>query len=101
MEVKVFVHQVLWEDGSGSSNIVGTHPFSADNPQYILAAEVTIEVPPFDRHKLVLGQIAALRRKQGELQAASNEIEGKIQNLQCLEYRPNSENVSELDGGAL
>lgn len=91
MEVKVYISQWLSDDRKTVHQYVASYDSSACCKNHILAYEGTVQIPEPDHNLLVLAQIARLREAQGKLIAESNEIEGRIQSLQCIEHKPEGE----------
>lgn len=71
---------------------VWQHDMSNCGPEYvpIMQVETTYEIP--DSFNPIPLQVAALRQKKREVMAESeqklNDLEGQIQNLLCLELKP-------------
>jgi hypothetical protein len=58
---------------------------------YTIGREIEVDIgdPPV-KAELVLMEIAALRKEQGEHQAATTKLDERIQSLQCIEFKGES-----------
>lgn len=88
MEIPIFVHQWLTDDGKAIITSVNTYDTSEYCKGQVLIYLGTVSVPSLTINDLLPAHIAELRKKQGGLQAEINEIEGNIQSLFCIEHKP-------------
>jgi hypothetical protein len=86
MLIKQIVH---WKQESWETE---PHPvlFSSvlENFGYVIGIEIEVEIgDPPAKTDLILVEIAALRKEQGEHQAAITKLDERIQSLQCIEFK--------------
>ena len=80
----VFWGQYSWEDEPRPLLI---HGEINECEGRVYAGSIEVEIPDLPRADLVAAQVAALRKEQGKHQAVITEIDRRINELLCIEYK--------------
>lgn len=89
MKLNIFVHWRMYNWESKPEYAVHTHSMES-NPDYHVLGEMEIDVP-FELPtpaQVTLSRIAGFRAEQGRLTAQITKIDDQIQQLQCIEHKP-------------